>query len=354
MSPACYYLHLYMPFKLKQLSLFFIPFYFCWTFAMEFTNGNDLDFIKGYFTGKHSLGLIITTILSFFLYSLAAYFFLWFFAKKGNHLWGYLFILVCIPLIIMFRYFLQEIFAPAFLGFHNYYSGIKLTDYMMDNKYYSVYYSGFGIIFYYLQSNRYKDFVQQELKIQNRQAELDYLKSQVNPHFLFNNLNNIYSLIYNKSGNALSAVEKLSNLLRYMLYEKKEKVLLTEEITYLQNFIDLQKFRYDYDLPLSVRFVVNDKKLEIAPLLLIPLIENAFKHGDFKDREFPLVIDLQTRGNELSFTVKNKKGQYEKDKIPGIGVANLKRRLELLYAGKHELIIADTESGHTTQLKINL
>ena len=93
----------------------------------------------------------------------------------------------------------------------------------------------------FLKSNRFKEAEKTELELQNRQAELEYLKSQINPHFLFNNLNSIYSLIYHKSDKALKAVEQLSSLLRYMLYEKNKEVLLTEEVDYLKNFIALQK-----------------------------------------------------------------------------------------------------------------
>jgi two-component system LytT family sensor kinase len=105
-----------------------------------------------------------------------------------------------------------------------------LSYYLQDNKYFSIPYTAFGIVYYFLQSNRYKEVEKNELELQNRQAELEYLKSQINPHFLFNNLNSIYSLIYHKSDKALKAVEQLSSLLRYMLYEKNKEVLLTEEV----------------------------------------------------------------------------------------------------------------------------
>lgn len=341
-----------MPFKLKQLFLNFVLFDFCWTFAIESASGGSQDTFKDYFAHIYNPGLIITNFISFFLFCLSVYFFLWFFNKKGNHAWGYLFTLLSIPLIILLRYFLQEVFAPAFLGFHNYDPEATFSSYMNSNKYYAVYYTGFGIVFFYLQNNRYKDKIQHELKLQNRQAELDYLKSQINPHFLFNNLSNIYSLIYSKSDNALPAVDKLSKLLRYMLYEKKEKVPLVEEVIYLESFIDLQKLRYDYELMLDINLFCRDNKIEIAPLLLIPLVENAFKHGVFKDSNNPLIIDLQTTDNEVLFTVKNKTGHHEKDKTSGIGLVNLRRRLELLYANKHKLEITDSGNNFKVQLKI--
>lgn len=321
---------------------------------MQSADGQVGNFFAAYFTGKNKFGLLVTSILSFSLYSLSAYFFLWYFGKRSDHRWGYIPILLCIVPIIMFRYALQEIFAPLFLGFHNYYKGVTMSSYISDNKYFAIYYTGFGILFYYLQSTRYKDFIQQELRIQNRQAELDYLKSQINPHFLFNSLNNIYSLIYAKSDNALVAVEKLSGLMRYILYEKEGKVPLTEEINYLYNFIDLQKLRYDFELPLSVSINAGDSLVQIVPLLLIPPVENAFKHGNFADAGMPLVINLLVCNGKLFFEVKNKKGKHERNNISGIGIANLKRRLELLYPQKHIISIKETETAYHLILEIVL
>jgi two-component system LytT family sensor kinase len=344
-----------MKFRLGRFILFFILFHFLWGLALQSADGQAGNYFTKYFSGENRLGLMITSMISFFLYSLSAYFFLWYFGKKANHQWGYIPIILCVVPIILFRYALQEMFAPAFLGFHNYHTGVTLAYYISDNKYFAIYYTGFGILFYYLQSSRYKDFIQHELQIQNRQAELDYLKSQINPHFLFNSLNNIYSLIYNKSDNALVAVEKLSGLMRYILYEKKGKVPLAEEVNYLHNFIDLQKLRYDYELPLDASInIPDDATVQIAPLLLIPPVENAFKHGNFTDAATPLLINLKVENGKLHFEVKNKKGRHERNDTHGIGIANLKRRIELLYPQRHTIIIKETETTFHFTLEIIL
>lgn len=343
-----------MPFRIKQLFLYFLLFDFFREMYMGLNRVGPVQFMKEIFESFKSFSLEVTSTLSFFLYALAAYFFLWYFSKHRKQFWGFVLILCCIPLVILFRYLLEEIISPAVFGFRNYQPGIKLQDYMQDNKYFSIPNTAFGIIFYFLQSNRHKDNEKNNLQIQNRQAELDYLKSQINPHFLFNNLNGIYSLIYHKSDKALQAVEQLSSLLRYMLYEKNQKVLLTQETAYLLNFIDLQKLRFNYELPLQLQNNIENTDLQIAPLLLIPLVENAFKHGDFRHPQFPLMIQLKTTGRLLHFTVENKKGNYEKDAVSGIGINNLKRRLALIYPGNYQIEITESETCYKTSLSINL
>jgi two-component system LytT family sensor kinase len=264
-----YVVSLLMPFKFKQLLLYFILFNFIWSISLGANSGSFYSYFAGIFKNFTSFGLKITTTVSFFLYVLSAYYFLWFFTKRKKQVAAFFLILLCIPLVILFRYFLEEMICPFIFGFQNYNPATTLSYYLLDNKYFSIPYTAFGIIYYFLQSNRYKEAEKSELELQNRQAELEYLKSQINPHFLFNNLNSIYSLIYHKSDKALKAVEQLSSLLRYMLYEKNKEVLLTEEVDYLKNFIELQKLRFDYEIPLVVNI---DNKIAMKKL---PLITNS-------------------------------------------------------------------------------
>lgn len=343
-----------MPFKFKKLFLFFLLFYYLWQFYMELNSTGLLQYVRKNFGTLLAIQLEITTTFSFFLYALSAYFFLWYFTRRRKQFWAFVCIVGCIPLVILFRYFLEEVFCPAVFGFRNYNPNVTLSYYLQDNKYFSIPNTAFGIIFYFLQSNRYKEQEKAGLQIQNRQAELDYLKAQINPHFLLNNLNNIYSLIYHKSDQSLFAVEQLSSLLKYMLYEKREKVLLTDEIKYLENFIELQKLRYNYELPLSITNNIQDNGLHIAPMMLIPLLENAFKHGDFRDKAYPLVVNLHTTGNQLLVVVQNKKGNFEKDQTPGIGIVNLKRRLALIYGNNHSFKIEEDGTIYKTTLEIKV
>jgi two-component system, LytTR family, sensor kinase len=180
-----------------------------------------------------------------------------------------------------------------------------------------------------------------EMVNQTQTSELALLRSQVNPHFLFNTLNNIYSLVCKKAPEAPEAIMKLSSIMRYMLYDANtDKVLLEQEIEYLKSFIELQKLRIRYQdfVELVIEGEVGHKT--IAPMLLIPFVENAFKHGSKTGSHPGIRIRLVTTPDELLFEVINhlKKNTLAlKDAIGGIGLQNIKRRLEIIYPGKYSL-----------------
>lgn len=193
---------------------------------------------------------------------------------------------------------------------------------------------------------------QMELSNQQLKSELAYLRSQVNPHFLFNTLNNIYALAYKKSEHTAEAVMKLSSMMRYMLYEaNEERVPLTKEIDNLHSFIALQKLRSKQEELVHFRIEGAVEEKEIAPLLLVPLVENAFKHGNF--RSSPVQIQLKSIPGRLQFTVKNTyKEQQQKDSAGGVGLLNIRRRLELLYPNKHRMDIQVEEETFEVTLEI--
>jgi LytS/YehU family sensor histidine kinase len=192
------------------------------------------------------------------------------------------------------------------------------------------------------------------LKQESIKAELAFLRSQVSPHFLFNSLNNIYSLSYRKSDKAPDAILKLSELTRYMLYEQLDFIPLEKEWDYIQNFISLQQLRYESALNIDIDFNNSNQKAQIAPYLLIPFVENAFKHGRVQDDSFPLKISLESNEKQISFEVKNRISSQQKDKDGGIGLENVRRRLALLYPGKHQLLINKDADSFDICLKINL
>ncbi len=180
-----------------------------------------------------------------------------------------------------------------------------------------------------------------ELVNQTQTSELALLRSQVNPHFLFNTLNNIYSLVCKKSPDAPEAIMKLSSIMRYMLYDANtEVVLLEKEVEYLESFIELQKLRIRHTDFVELRIEGEVGNKTIAPMLLIPFVENAFKHGN-KTGSLPGIrIYLVAAKDHLTFEVTNhlkKKLLGQKDTIGGIGLQNIKRRLEILYPGKYSL-----------------
>ncbi|MBO3698220.1 sensor histidine kinase [Roseivirga sp. E12] len=196
----------------------------------------------------------------------------------------------------------------------------------------------------------------QRVEKEKLSIELNSLKSQVNPHFLFNSLNSIYSLALSQSDQTAETVLELSNLLRYMLYEVgDDKVELSKELEMLENYIELQKLRADQSTKVTFNISGDPADKQIAPLLFFPLIENSFKHGvkGVSDDGF---IDLQldlSKGIEL--TLKNNKGQVddmEEGKYGGIGLENVKRRLALIYPGKHIFEVNETDSVFEVKLTI--
>lgn len=199
----------------------------------------------------------------------------------------------------------------------------------------------------------------QQLRIEKQEAELNYLKSQTNPHFLFNTLNNIYALAKDKSDLAPDSIVRLSEILRFMLYETKgDYIAIGQEIKIIQDYIDLEKLRYDASLRVDFHCEVPDLQQPIPPLLLIALVENAFKHGASETRERPFVeIRLQSREQRLSFLVQNSTEPPEaEEQAPireNIGLSNLRRQLELLYKD-FRLELRHQGSVFTAQLHINL
>jgi two-component system LytT family sensor kinase len=210
----------------------------------------------------------------------------------------------------------------------------------------------FSAVFYLVRYAQYKELQQVQLQLQNRQTELSFLRSQVNPHFLFNNLNNIYALVYEQSSQALPAIAGLSELLRYMLYNTNETVLLATELNYIEKYIELQQLRFEQPSLIKTNQNCRDENSKIPPLLLIPFIENAFKHGQTGTNEPWLKWEISSNSNTLNFSCANIIGTKKKDATGGIGLNNVKQRLNLLYPGRHMLEIADDATWFTIKLQL--
>jgi len=190
-------------------------------------------------------------------------------------------------------------------------------------------------------------------------GELDILKSQINPHFLFNALNTIYGLSIKSSENTSAAIMKLSSVLRYNIYEcNTAKVALEKEVFYIENYIEFGKLRNRENCKIEFAYGGDIKENVIAPLLLIPFIENSFKHGLDKSIESPWVkVNVQVNDKILIFTCENSDCCLESSKVrtdKGIGLQNVKRRLELLYKNQYRLNIHDTENTFKVTLKLEL
>jgi sensor histidine kinase YesM len=197
----------------------------------------------------------------------------------------------------------------------------------------------------------------QQLRIEKQQAELNYLKSQTNPHFLFNTLNNIYSLARDKNDLAPESILRLSKILRFMLYETGGAYIAVEqELKIIGDYIALEKLRYDESLQVNFNYNIEDPKQALPPLLLIPLVENAFKHGVSETRSQPFVdVHLTVRHHQLLFIVKNSTGESTRDQAvkENIGLSNLRRQLELLYRD-YNLSVQHGDAVFAAILKINL
>lgn len=187
-------------------------------------------------------------------------------------------------------------------------------------------------------------------------SELSFLRSQISPHFIFNILNSIVYLIRSKSSNAEHATIKLSELMRYMLYESTDKqVPLEKEVDYLRNYVDLQKIRFEEDVDIRLLVQGTPGPQLIEPMLMIPFVENAFKHGVGMVPNPVIDIQLAISEKSLSFAVKNKvtgEASEDKDSASGIGLRNVQRRLELLYPDRHSLEIS--KDGEWFQVTMTL
>lgn len=225
-----------------------------------------------------------------------------------------------------------------------------------------VYFIVFIVISIGLIMNNYKSTLKNEdlknkileSQLQLKEQELKFLKMQIHPHFLFNTLNTLYGFALKKADDAPEMILKLSNLLDYILYQvDKPLVFLEDEISHIENYISLEKIRFQESL--SINFIIETdlKNIQIAPMLLLPFVENAFKHGSQINDVLKINIYLKTTNDFLFFEINNSTKNNSTLK-KGIGLDNIKKRLNMLYNNKHQLNIARNENLFTVQLKISL
>jgi len=194
------------------------------------------------------------------------------------------------------------------------------------------------------------------LKNEKTKNELLHLQSQVNPHFFFNMLNNLYGMVDKDVEKSKSLILKLSDLMRYSIYEgEKDLVPLEEETAYLKNYMELHLMRYHKTVDARFNTDVEDKSIKVMPLLFIILLENAFKHGVENLRKHAYIhINLTAKDKNISFEIENNFDGAEVPDKPGIGLKNLKRRLELAYPKKHKLVFTNNNSVYKVQLALQL
>ncbi len=200
--------------------------------------------------------------------------------------------------------------------------------------------------------------LQKELEKEKLNSELAFLKNQISPHFFFNTLNNIYSLISINAEDSQKAVLRLSKLMRYLLYDSEHgNTLLSNEIDFMNNYIDLMKLRMSNKISLKISFPENYDDINIPPLIFIPFIENAFKHGiSYREKSF-IDISMTTTKESILFRCANsivKNREENESDHSGIGLENVSKRLNLLFPGKHEIKINKSDTAFEVLLQINL
>ena len=189
-------------------------------------------------------------------------------------------------------------------------------------------------------------------QLQLKEEELKFLKMQIHPHFLFNTLNTLYGFALKKADETPEMILKLSNLLDYILYQiDKPKVLLTEELNHIKDYIDLEKIRFHETLLIKLNIDIKEDLCQIAPMLLMPFVENSFKHGNLIDGILKIDIDVIFNNNLLEFTVSNSFIENNEINI-GIGLENIKKRLEILYSNQYNLQVQQLDNIYTIKLKL--
>ncbi|MCW3087670.1 MAG: hypothetical protein JWQ78_1056 [Sediminibacterium sp.] len=194
-----------------------------------------------------------------------------------------------------------------------------------------------------------------ELEVQNSQANFNFLKAQINPHFLHNTLNFFYAKALPLSAELSEGILCLSDIMRYALNEggKDEKALLDDEIAHLENLVKINQFRFSNKLNLQIEITGNTSGAMIVPFVLITLVENAFKHGDLKNSQHPIIIRVAVNDKRLDFYCRNKKNPGSKEISTGIGLQNIKKRLDIMYGANYRYHVTDEPEFYTVELTID-
>jgi two-component system LytT family sensor kinase len=292
----------------------------------------------------------------FIVYLLNFYTFCDWFLNKKRMLWYFLSVPVSLLIFAGVRYFLQEVVVFEITGIHNYGEETrKIGYYIRDNFFFglpSVILSALNYLFWQFQDANKQN---QELLLENKKAQLQMLKSQVSPHFLFNTLNSFYSQLILKDDKMASDILVLSDLLRYVITEtEKDEVLLSKEIQFVQNYIHLQQKRFEDQLCLDFEIEGNYATEKILSSALIHFIENVFKHAKLNNPDEKAIISIQIKGDFLELSTFNYNVGGENYSSTGIGFGNLTKRLEYTY--KDQFILEKTAENNTfkTYLKIPL
>ncbi|WP_131535821.1 sensor histidine kinase [Pedobacter nototheniae] len=323
----------------------------CWILVLGYFYGSDIINGVPFKQAIFSYSMNFIQIVEFYIC------FLWVypkFLKRGKALQLIGGIIFTIAIFICMRYLLEEVLFLKWFGLHNYSDGTPIWYYITDNIYFSLAFIVVPAAIYGAKLSFETERTNLKLKDEVVKSELAFLKSQINPHFLYNTLNYVYSLAIPVSDKLANAVLRLSDLMRYTLTDSPDGLVrLDKEVDYLESYIELFKMRFEPKFFVDFKTEgISDQK--VAALVLIPFVENAFKHGVINDEAQPVRITLTVQNKRLSFVVSNKISHAQKDHSSGVGLVNIHRRLDLIYPDKHELLISNNGNTYKTTLIINL
>lgn len=299
-----------------------------------------------------------STLLSLPALIIASYFMAWYAVPRYLKTDKWLRFLICVILVSLFLFYARI-------------KWLELINYLENHRHYNIPPSkvvknvirdyaivALAVCLHIIAGYRRQQKLNEALIKAKAEAEIKLLKGQLHPHFLFNSLNNIYSLALMKSDHTADSILMLTELLDYLVYRANmDTVSLQKELQLLENYIGLEKLRHGDKLKITLEIDVEDKEMKLAPLLLLPFAENCFKHGGVgTDGYFRIDIQLSVTSSNLYFHIVNsQKVQKEEHSVSGgIGLQNIRQRLQLIYPDRHQLTIEDTAQTYRTQLSINL
>jgi sensor histidine kinase YesM len=336
--------------KETAIHIFFWVIYFL-SYFITLSSDNETLFVVNNLDAFSVTFLIATTSVFYlnYIYILKNSF-------KSHNLGLILFgFLIAFSYFIAVRYLLEEVVVFYLYGYRNYFEGTSLLYYIFDNLHWGAtpifVSSAIWIILNFIRTLQSQVHITEE----KRKAEIQFLKGQINPHFIFNTLNNIYSLIVSKSDLALSGIEKLSEIMRFTSYQtQKELINLSEEINYCKSLIDLETIRTLKPIQIQLYLDLENNNQQVPPYFLFPFFENCIKHGILTDLEKPALIAVTCRDKKWTILSENQCNDSLKDEHSGIGFENLRKRLDYYYPKKYEWTVTNESNFFRSLLIIQL
>ncbi len=314
-----------------------------------------INFYNDIFFERQTFASILFILCFFAATVLIFYFFYCFVAPKflkGKRL---LVIPILFSAAIFFQYALQEKLPFILLGYEGGSTYNSLLEFFTDNFFQVFIPAAAGTLLFLFEKGKRDEANALRLLNEKNEAELSFLRSQINPHFLFNTMNFLYAKAYKHDEYLAESILRLSDVMRYTLKNSElEKVKIAEEIKLIKDIIAIFEARFDGNCFVSLEIEGKDFNQQFEPLLLMPFVENAFKHGIYNQKEHPLHFYLNVSEGKLFFRVKNKIKHQQKDAVSGIGISNLRRRLNLMYPNNYDLNVKDDGVIYQAELNVRL